>query len=56
MENAFYLPENPAYTIVDSARDSVRFVLERSLTTHNGLEHYATQRFSDGDGTTLLEV
>jgi hypothetical protein len=36
MANAFYLPENPDYTIVDSARDSVRFVLDRSLTAHNG--------------------
>ena len=24
----FYVPENPAYTILDSARDSVRFTLE----------------------------
>ncbi len=28
---AFYLPENPGYTIVDSVRDSVRFTLEKTL-------------------------
>ncbi|MGC8834695.1 MAG: hypothetical protein ACP5R4_11650, partial [Armatimonadota bacterium] len=32
----FYLPENPDYTILDSLRDSVRFVLEASLTTYRG--------------------
>jgi len=32
----FYLPENPDYTILDSLRDSVHFVLEASLTTYRG--------------------
>ena len=27
----FYVPENPEYTIVDSARDSIRFTLDRTL-------------------------
>jgi len=30
-EGKFYVPENPKYTIVDSARDSARFTLERCL-------------------------
>jgi hypothetical protein len=29
--NAFYLAENPNYTVVESARDSVRFTLEKTL-------------------------
>lgn len=33
---AFYLPENPDYTIADSLRDSVRFVMEASLTHYRG--------------------
>jgi len=36
MNDAFYLPENPADTMVISVRDSVRFVLERALTPYNG--------------------
>lgn len=31
-EAAFYIPENTTYTIVDSARDSVRFTVEKTLT------------------------
>ncbi|MBI5091349.1 MAG: hypothetical protein HZB26_02785 [Candidatus Hydrogenedentes bacterium] len=30
-ETAFYIPENPGYTIVDSAADSIRFTVERTL-------------------------
>jgi len=30
-ESDFYIPENPAYTIVQSTRDSLRFTLERTL-------------------------
>jgi len=33
---SFYLPENPAYTIFDSARDSVRFAVERTLVPYKG--------------------
>ncbi len=33
---AFYLPENPEYTIMDSARDSVRFTVEKTLVPYKG--------------------
>ena len=39
---AFYLPENAAYTIVDSARDSVRFTIEKTLT-HCDKGHLASK-------------
>jgi len=32
----FYLPENPSCTILDSARDSVRFAVERTLIGYKG--------------------
>jgi hypothetical protein len=31
VKSSFYLPEDPSYTILDSARDSVRFTVERTL-------------------------
>ncbi len=34
--SGFYLPENPSYTILDSARDSVRFAVERTLIEYKG--------------------
>ena len=36
IKSAFYLPEDPSYTILDSARDSVRFAVERTLIDYNG--------------------
>ncbi len=36
MEAWFYLPEDELYTIFDSMADSVRFAVERTLTTHRG--------------------
>jgi len=30
-DRPFYVPENPRYTIVDSARDSIRFTVEKTL-------------------------
>ena len=32
--SGFYLPEEPSYTILDSARDSVRFAVDRTLVPH----------------------
>jgi hypothetical protein len=32
----FYVPENPDYTIFDSAADSLRFTLTRCMTTYKG--------------------
>lgn len=52
MDQGFYLPENPAYTILDSARDSVRFVTERSLTTYRG-HVCAKGSFLDVDGQVM---
>ena len=33
---SFYLPEDPSYTILDSARDSVKFAVERTLVPYRG--------------------
>ena len=32
--SGFYLPDDPSYTILDSARDSVRFAVERTLVPY----------------------
>ena len=52
-EERFYLPENPDYTIVASAADSLRFTLTRCLTTHRG-HACATSSFVDPTGTPML--
>jgi hypothetical protein len=50
--SAFYLPENPSYTILDSARDSVRFAVERTLIEYKG--HLACKSsFVDQDGNVM---
>ncbi|MBN1360284.1 MAG: DUF2961 domain-containing protein [Sedimentisphaerales bacterium] len=50
--SAFYLPENPDYTILDSAADSVRFVVERTLIEHEG--HLSCRSsFVDKDGNVM---
>jgi len=36
LKSGFYLPENPSYTILDSARDLVRFAVERTLIEYKG--------------------
>ncbi len=36
VKSSFYLPENPFYTILDSARDSVRFAVERTFVEYKG--------------------
>ncbi|GIX06169.1 MAG: hypothetical protein KatS3mg115_0572 [Candidatus Poribacteria bacterium] len=48
----FYLPEDPHYTVVDAARDSVRYVLERALTVYNG-HHAAKSSFLDREGNVM---
>ena len=48
----FYLPENPAYTILDSLHDSVRFA-RHCLTDYRG-HRCATSSFVDPDGTPML--
>jgi len=50
--SGFYLPENPDYTVLDSARDSVRFTTERTLTEYKG--HLACKSsFVDKDGNIM---
>jgi len=52
-ESMFYLPEDPTYTIVDSMRDSVKFVINRCLTKYNG--HYcAKSTFVDENGNPMF--
>ena len=51
-EPRFYVPENPQYTIFDSAADSLRFTLTRCMTTHRG-HACATSSFVDPDGKIM---
>ena len=48
---SFYLPENPSYTILDSARDSVRFA-EMTLVPYNG-KLCCKSSFVDQDGNIM---
>ena len=48
---SFYLPENPSYTILDSARDSVRFA-EGTLVPFEG-KLACKSSFVDQDGTIM---
>ncbi|MBM4024936.1 MAG: hypothetical protein FJ280_05945 [Planctomycetes bacterium] len=49
---SFYVPEDPEYTILDSARDSVRFTVERTLTEYQG--HLCSKSsFVDKDGNIM---
>lgn len=48
----FHVPENPAYTIVDSAADSLRFTIERCMTTHRG-HACSTSSFVDAEGRMM---
>ncbi len=51
-EPRFYVPENPRYTIVASAADSLRFTLTRCMTTWRG-RACATSSFVDPDGKIM---
>ena len=51
VESSFYLPENPSYTILDSARDSVRFA-EMTLVPYNG-KLCCKSSFVDQDGNIM---
>lgn len=48
----FYVPENPRYTIFDSAADSLRFTLTRCMTTYRG-RACATSSFVDVNGAIM---
>ncbi len=52
VKSSFYLPENPSYTILDSARDSVRFTVERTLVPYNG-RLCCKSSFVDKDGNVM---
>lgn len=48
----FSLPADPTYTLLDSAKDSVRFTVERTFVEHNG--HLASKSsFVDKDGNIM---
>jgi hypothetical protein len=48
----FSLPADPTYTLLDSARDSVRFTVERTFVEYNG--HLASKSsFVDKDGNIM---
>ncbi len=50
--SGFYLPEDPDYTILDSAADSVRFTIERTLVEYKG--HLSSKSsFVDKDGNIM---
>jgi len=52
VRSSFYLPENPSYTIFDSARDSVRFAVEQTLVPYKG--HLCCKSsFVDKDGNVM---
>jgi hypothetical protein len=50
--SGFYLPEDPSYTILDSAADSVRFVVERTLVEYEG-HRSCKSSFVDKDGNIM---
>ena len=52
VQSSFYLPENPSYTILDSASDSVRFTVERTLVEYKG-HLYCKSSFVDQDGNIM---
>ena len=52
LQDSFYLPENPDYTILDSMKDSVRFTIERTLIEYKG--HLSSKSsFVDKDGNIM---
>ncbi|MDI9430496.1 MAG: DUF2961 domain-containing protein [Planctomycetota bacterium] len=50
--SAFYLPEDPDYTILDSVADSVRFTVERTLVEYKG-NLSSKSSFVDKDGNIM---
>jgi hypothetical protein len=54
LETMFYIPENPEYTIFDSARDSVRFAVTRCLAPSKSGFLSATSSFVDLEGKPML--
>ncbi|MCX7871756.1 MAG: hypothetical protein N2487_00560 [Verrucomicrobiae bacterium] len=52
-DNDFYIPENSSYTIVDSARDSLRFTLSRTLTNDSKGHLVSISSFVDPQGNVM---
>ncbi len=52
VKSSFYLPEDPSYTILDSARDSVRFAVERTLIPYKG-NLCCKSSFVDSEGKVM---
>ncbi|MHC1766840.1 MAG: hypothetical protein AB9869_21460 [Verrucomicrobiia bacterium] len=50
---AFYVPENPNYTIVQSARDSARFTLEKTLRRDERGHLVSISSFVDPEGKVM---
>lgn len=50
---AFYVPENPSYTIVQSARDSARFTLEKTLRRDERGHLVSISSFVDPEGNVM---
>lgn len=51
--NLFYVPENPAYTIVDSALDSIRFTLGRTVKSDARGHLVPVSSFVDPEGAVM---
>jgi len=49
----FYVPENPAYTILDSARDSARFTLKKTLKKDRCGHLVAISSFVNPEGEVM---
>ena len=52
-DRPFYVPENPKYTIVDSALDSIRFTLEKTLRRDERGHLVSISSFVDPDGKVM---
>ena len=50
---AFYVPENPQYTIVDSVQDSVRFTLTKTLQRDSRGHLVSLSSFVDPEGQVM---
>jgi hypothetical protein len=52
-DQGFYVPENPKYTIVDSARDSIHFTLEKTLRRDEHGHLVSFSSFVDPEGNVM---
>lgn len=52
-QRSFYVPENPEYTIVDSATDSIRFTLEKTLRRDGRGHLVSISSFVDPEGRVM---